>query len=57
VEAEAVELAVIASLRHEDTNYDTLLMTGVDRVEARERVREDVDRTLDAWRVGTVTQG
>jgi hypothetical protein len=54
VEAEAVELAVIAWIRHEDTDYDELLMTGVDRVEARERVREDVDRTLEAWRAGAV---
>jgi len=30
---------------------------GVDRVGARKRVREDVDRTLEAWRVGTVAQG
>jgi hypothetical protein len=45
---------VIASLRHEDTEYDTLLMAGVDRADARARVREDVDRTLDAWGSGAV---
>ena len=44
VRAEAVQLAVIASIRHEDTDYDELLMAGVDRAEARERVQEDVER-------------
>ncbi len=47
----AVELAVIASVRHEDTTYDELLMAGVNRAEARERVRNDVDRILDRWRL------
>lgn len=46
----AVTLAVIASLRHENTNYDELLMSGVDRAEARDRIRADVDRLLEAWR-------
>ena len=52
VEASAVELSVIASVRHEDTDYDELLMSGVDRADARERVRDDVDRTLEGWRRG-----
>jgi hypothetical protein len=50
LQAEAVELPVIASIRHEDTGYDGLLMAGVDRGEARERVRGDVDRALERWR-------
>ncbi len=50
LQAEAVELAVIASIRHEDTGYDGLLMAGVDRGEARERVRDDVDCALERWR-------
>jgi hypothetical protein len=41
---------VIAATRHEDTGYDGLLMAGVDRGEARERVRDDVDRALERWR-------
>ena len=49
----AVELAVIASARHEDTAYDELVMRGIDRADARERVRGDVERTLDRWRAGT----
>ncbi|PRY30341.1 hypothetical protein CLV43_12473 [Umezawaea tangerina] len=43
-------LAVIASLRHEDTDYDRMLMSGVDRAVARERIRADVDRLLADWR-------
>ena len=46
----AVELAVLASIRHEDTGYDDLLMAGVDRDDARERVRHDVDQVLHHWR-------
>ena len=45
----AVMLAVIASVRHQDTGYDELLMAGVPRGEARARVRPDIDRTLAAW--------
>jgi hypothetical protein len=41
---------VVASVRHEDTRYDELLMSGVDRAEARDHVRLDVDRVLDSWR-------
>jgi hypothetical protein len=36
-------LAVVASVRHVDTEYDDLLMAGIDRSDARERVREDVE--------------
>ena len=41
--AASLELAVIASVRHQDTRYDELLMSGVDRAEAREQVRDTVD--------------
>lgn len=43
-------LAVIASLRHEDTDYDRMLMSGVDRAVARDRIRDDIDRLLADWR-------
>lgn len=46
----AIELAVVASVRHQDTAYDQLRMAGIDRVEARDRVRGDVQRVLDDWR-------
>ncbi|GAA2845676.1 DUF2293 domain-containing protein [Streptosporangium fragile] len=49
----AITLAVIASVRHLDTDYDRLLMSGVPRAEARERIRPAIDRVLADWR-GTV---
>jgi hypothetical protein len=50
LDPEAITLAVVASVRHEDTRYDGLLMSGVDRAEARDHVRPDVDRVLESWR-------
>jgi hypothetical protein len=41
--------AVIASVRHEDTDYDDLLMAGVARMEARDRIRAAIDRVLSSW--------
>jgi hypothetical protein len=49
VDEKAVTLAVVASVRHEDTEYDSLLMSGVPREEARDRIRAGIDRVLDAW--------
>jgi hypothetical protein len=49
LDAEAIRLAVVASIRHEDTGYDKLLMSGVPRDEARDRVRAAIDKVLDAW--------
>jgi hypothetical protein len=46
----AVELAVIAHIRHEHTDYDALLMRGTQRFEARAQVREKIDRVLAEWR-------
>jgi hypothetical protein len=46
----AIELAVAASVRHHDTAYDELLMSGADRETARAEVREAVARTLERWR-------
>jgi len=47
---DALELAVIASIRHQDTPYDNLLMSGIGRGEARELVRDTVNGILEAWR-------
>ena len=47
---EAVRAAVVASVRHVDTSYDELLMAGVPRAEARERVENDVHDLLAVWR-------
>ena len=49
LEPEAVKLAVIASIRHLDTDYEDLLMAGVPRLEARQRVRSQVDELLASW--------
>jgi hypothetical protein len=49
MDEKAVTLAVVASVRHEDTEYDSLLMSGVPRDEARDRIRPDIDRVLNAW--------
>jgi hypothetical protein len=46
----AIELAVAASVRHRETRYDELLMSGLERGHARTEVRADVARVLDAWR-------
>ena len=48
----AIELAVVASVRHRDTSYDSLLMAGTDRSAAREQVRGEVTRIVDGWRAG-----
>ena len=50
---EAIVRAVVAAVRHEDTEYDRLLMAGLGRPAAREQVRADIDRVLDAWREPT----
>jgi hypothetical protein len=50
LDAGALELAVVASVRHQDTDYDELLMSGLERADARERVRDEVARVLELWR-------
>ena len=50
LEDAAIELAVLAAVRHEDTPYDELLMSGIDRELARAQVRSEVDRVLIGWR-------
>nr|WP_020671674.1 DUF2293 domain-containing protein [Amycolatopsis nigrescens] len=49
LDEQAVRLAVVASVRHLDTPYDELLMSSVPREQARERIRDDIDRVLDGW--------
>jgi hypothetical protein len=50
LEPAALELAVAAAVRHEDTRYDELLMSGVERELARAQVRDEAARVLDGWR-------
>ncbi|WP_410602234.1 DUF2293 domain-containing protein [Amycolatopsis sp. lyj-90] len=46
----AVFLAVVASIRHLDTDYDDLLMAGVERQAARDRIHSTIEAVLDRWR-------
>jgi hypothetical protein len=50
LDSDAVTNAVVASVRHDDTPYDTLLMSGIPRPEARRQVQPDIDHVLDLWR-------
>ncbi len=45
----AIRLAVIAHLRHRETEYDTLLSKGYDRSSARALVEETIYTILDQW--------
>ena len=54
LDGDAVLLAVTASVRHVDTDYGDLLMSGVDRESARTRVHQRVEDVVTAWREGVV---
>ncbi|MEU6711129.1 DUF2293 domain-containing protein [Nonomuraea sp. NPDC046802] len=47
----AITLAVIASIRHLDTDYDRMLMSGVPRMEARELIKERIEAKLAEFRL------
>jgi hypothetical protein len=46
---DAVRLAVIAHIRHRETDYDRLLARGYDRREARMEVESAVGKVLRSW--------
>jgi hypothetical protein len=48
-EEEAIRLAVIAHIRHRETDYDRLLSRGLDRAEARGTVKGEIDEVLKKW--------
>jgi hypothetical protein len=50
LEESALTAAVVAAVRHRHTKYDKLLLSGVDRVLARELVADRIEQTLAAWR-------
>ena len=52
LDEEAVRLAVTAHVRHAETNYDELLLKGIERRDAREMVYPEVSRILDRWKYG-----
>jgi hypothetical protein len=47
----AIDLAVLAWIRHQHTRYDELLMSGQDRATARDMIRDEVANRESAWRV------
>ncbi len=49
LDASAIRLAVIAHVRHAETNYDALLAQGYDRWDARAQVEGNVARVLVRW--------
>jgi len=50
LEERALTAAVIAAVRHNRTEYDKLLAQGMDRATARQRVAQEIDGILAAWR-------
>jgi hypothetical protein len=49
LDSEAVTLAVVAHIRHAETDYDSLLAKGFERWKARELVRPHVTRVMELW--------
>jgi hypothetical protein len=47
---EAVDLAVVAHIRHRFTRYEAWIARGLDREAARELARDEVSSVLRAWR-------
>ncbi len=52
-DAKAVRLAVAAHVRHQETNYDELLSSMIERSAARSKVRDTVTEVLKLWEQGT----
>ncbi len=50
LDEEFIRLAVIAHIRHAETNYDELLSRGMDRWLAREQIEDRIDQVLEHWR-------
>jgi len=50
LEEGALRAAVVAAIRHRHTKYDRFLMQGLGRMDARDAVRDDIDRVLERWR-------
>lgn len=58
LDADAIDLAVRAHVRHRRTPYDGYLMEGRDRDDARTAVGDEVEQVLERWRVALdVTSG
>jgi hypothetical protein len=46
---DAVRKAVVAHIRHVETNYDELLGAGHERADARNIVAEQLDEVIERW--------
>jgi hypothetical protein len=46
----AVGIIMQTTLRHTMTDYDQMLLVGIDRAEARRRVQPKINATLASWR-------
>jgi hypothetical protein len=53
----AVGITMQTFLRHEMTDYDTLLLCGVDRNEARRRVQPKINKMIGCWRRKRMKKG
>ena len=49
LDEDAVRLAVIAHVRHVETDYDTLLGRGLERFDARQLVQSRIEQVLADW--------
>jgi hypothetical protein len=50
LDEEFIRLAVIAHIRHAETNYDEFLAQGTERREARGEVQDEIDQVLARWK-------
>ena len=50
LEPEALTAAVVAAIRHNHTRYDQLLMREWSRIDARDAVRDVIERIIESWR-------
>lgn len=50
LDEKSILLAVVAHIRHIETNYDELLMHGMDRSSARDEVKDMIDKVLENWK-------
>ena len=50
LDEEFIRLAVIAHIRHAETNYDEFLAQGMERREARSEVQDEIDQVLARWK-------
>lgn len=52
LDEQAVRLAVAAHIRHAETDYDELFLSGIERSDARAMVRDTVEEVLEHWESG-----